>query len=153
MNFAGNYALGFNLHAALGKNHAVKATGDDHPVPFNLAFDLGAFAENDRLLGNYAALDVAVNAERSGTREGALQGHALINKSSPLLAGGILRRARPLPMHSIPQNPLMSTLSARARKSTRGCNTVVESATDCEDRWNAAGRAAKDFIFYFIKRS
>ena len=50
MDLAGDYAFGLNLHASLGKNDAVKAASDDHVIPFNLSFDLGALSEDYRLL-------------------------------------------------------------------------------------------------------
>ena len=43
MHFAGNYTLRFDLDTALGKDYAIKSTGDDHAISFNLPFDAGAF--------------------------------------------------------------------------------------------------------------
>src|SRR5262245_45290106 len=65
MNFSCNHALGLNLHAALRKNHAVKAAGNHYAVAFNLSFDICAVAEHHGLLGNNVAFYDAVNAERA----------------------------------------------------------------------------------------
>src|SRR6266849_7777828 len=104
MHFAGHDALCSDLHAALRKNDAVKAAGDYHAVSFNLALDLRAFAENDSLLGNNIALDIAVDAEGSGEGQRALEGHTLIDKSGPMFAGAVFCCAGPLPRHVVPPN-------------------------------------------------
>src|SRR5260370_42181729 len=104
MHFAGHDALCFDLHAALRKNDAVKAAGDYHAVSFNLALDLRAFAENDSLLGNNIALDIAVDAEGSGDGQRALKGHTLIDKSGPMFAVAVFFCAGHLPSHVLPPN-------------------------------------------------
>src|SRR6202043_1364103 len=91
----------------LCKNHTVEAAGDHHAVSFDLSLDLGAFPENHGLFGNDIALDVAVDAERSSDRQGALERHALIDKSSPLFAVAIFPGAGPLPSHASPKNRLL----------------------------------------------
>jgi len=87
--FAGNHAFGLNLHAALGKDHAVKSARDHHAVAFNLSLDLGAFAENYRLFGDDISFDGAVDAESSFELERTLERHALINETRPLFGGAI----------------------------------------------------------------
>src|SRR5229473_1030180 len=104
MHFASHHAFRFDLHAALGKNDAIKAAGDYHAVSFNLALDLRAFAENDSLLGNNIAFDIAVDAERSGDGQRALKGHTLIDKSGPMFAGAVFCCSGPLPSHVVPPN-------------------------------------------------
>ena len=65
VHFASDHALGFNLHATLGKYHAIKPAGDDDAIAFNLTFDSGAFAQDDGLLGYDISLDPSIDAERS----------------------------------------------------------------------------------------
>ena len=90
MHFAGNHTLRFDLDAALGKYHAIKSTGDDHAIAFDLSFDAGAFTKNDGLLGDDVALDVSIDAEGSLQLKRALEGHTLVNETCPLLAAAIL---------------------------------------------------------------
>ena len=65
MNFASDHTLGFNLHATLGKYHAIKSAGDDHAIAFNLAFDSSAFTKDDGLFGYDVSLDPSIDAEGS----------------------------------------------------------------------------------------
>src|SRR6266478_8416473 len=81
VNFAGHDALGFDLYTAFRENHAIEAAGDHHAIAFDLSFHLRAFAEDDRLLRDDVAFDVAVNAERSCNRERALERYALVDES------------------------------------------------------------------------
>src|SRR5260370_34833493 len=104
MHFASHHTFRFDLHAALRKNDGVQAAGDSHADSFNLALDLRAFAENDSLLGNNIALDIAVDAEGSGEGQRALEGHTLIDKSGPMFAGAVFCCAGPLPSHVVPPN-------------------------------------------------
>src|SRR5882757_5025706 len=99
VNFPRNNTFGLNLHAALRKNHAVVAARDDHAISFDLTFDLGVFAQNQRLLGNDVSLYVAVNAKRSRNLQRAFHRDALIDKAGPLFAASIRCTARPFPRH------------------------------------------------------
>ena len=65
MNFAGDDALGLNLHAAFGENYSVEAAGDNYLIPFDLAFDFGAFAEDERLIAEDIAFDLSFDAKRA----------------------------------------------------------------------------------------
>src|SRR5271154_4236504 len=85
MHFARDDAFGLNLHAAFGKNHAVESAGNDHAIAFDLPLDLGALAENHRLLGDDIALHVAVDAERSLDLQRPFHGDALIDEACPVL--------------------------------------------------------------------
>ena len=87
--FSGDHAFGFNLHTSFGKDDPVKPPGDDHAIPFNLTFDLRAFAKDYGLLRDDVPFDVAIDSEGPGDRQRALEGHTLIDKSSPLLAVSI----------------------------------------------------------------
>src|SRR6202008_3453665 len=98
--FTGDDALGLNLHPALGEDHAIVAASDDHFVAFDLAFDLGVFTEDQRLLRNDVAFHGAVHAERSFDRDGAFERNALINESCPLFVTAAAGAAGPLPRHN-----------------------------------------------------
>src|SRR6266436_9690537 len=97
VNFAGHDALGFDLHTAFRENHAIEAAGDHYAVAFDLSFHLCAFAEDDGLVRDDVAFDVAVNAERSCNRQRALESYAPVNESCPFFACAILCGAWPLP--------------------------------------------------------
>src|SRR5882672_143618 len=56
VDFSGHDALGLNFHAALREDYAVIASGDDNSISFDLPFDFGIFAEDQRLLGNHISL-------------------------------------------------------------------------------------------------
>ena len=56
VDFAGNYPLGLDLHAALGKNHTVKPATHHHVVPFNLTFHFGVFTQDEALAGDDVSL-------------------------------------------------------------------------------------------------
>src|SRR5262249_9794750 len=101
VHLPGDHALGLNLDPALRENHAVEAARNHHAVPFDLPFDFCAVAENHGLLGNDVASDVAIDAERALDREGAFEGHALIDESCPLFTGCAVAfaAAGPLPCH------------------------------------------------------
>ena len=60
MNFPRYDTFGLNFNAAFCENHAVKAAGNHYPIPFDLSFDFGAFAENHGLFGNNVAAHVTV---------------------------------------------------------------------------------------------
>ncbi len=84
VHFPGHDALCLNLHPALGKYDPIKSPTNHNPVAFNLSFHLGIFTEDNRLLRNYIALHVAINAKGPFQLERAFQRHALIDKSCPL---------------------------------------------------------------------
>lgn len=86
VDLTGDDSLGLNLDAAFGKDDAVKSAGDDNVIAFDLAFYLGAFAEDYRLLGNNIALNVAVNAERAFDLQRPFHGDALIDETCPVFA-------------------------------------------------------------------
>ena len=88
MHLASDDALGLNLHAALRKNHAVKAAGDDDAVAFDLSLDAGTFAEHHSLLRDDVALHLAVNAERPFELERALQPFGQAKPSTTRNYGG-----------------------------------------------------------------
>src|ERR1700738_3052642 len=128
MDFAGDYAFGLNLDAAFGENHAIEPPGNHHAVPFNLALHFGAFAKDDRLLGDDVPFYIAVNAERTCDGERPLERHALVDETCPLFAAcALLCCAGPLPRHGNPPGKTPPTLAARADKSTQLCDAVVES--------------------------
>ena len=89
VNLPSNHALGLNLHAPFGKDHAIESAGNHDAVSFNLSLDLGAFPEDYRLLGDDIALDVAVDAKSSLELERALECHALIDEARPLFTRAI----------------------------------------------------------------
>src|SRR5215475_11766566 len=109
MDLTRDHTLGLNLYAALRKDHTVKTTCDDNAVPFDLPFYLGILSEHNGLFGNDVALHMPVNAKRSGNCECALQRHTLVNKSCPLFADTIARRAGPLPRHEYFPRSICST--------------------------------------------
>ena len=99
MYFARYDPLGLNLHATSGEDDAIKPTRDDHAIAFNLSFDFRVLTQDHCLFGDDVALDVSVNAKRSGECQRAFERHALINETGPLFTATILRRAWPLPSH------------------------------------------------------
>src|SRR5467141_302882 len=99
VNLSSHHAFGLDLHASLRENHAVETAGDHHAIAFNLPFDLCAFAKDHGLFRDDVALYVAVNAERAGDRQRALEGYALVDESCPLFTCATLCRAGPLPCH------------------------------------------------------
>lgn len=104
VNLACNDPFGFNLNAPFGKNHTVETAGNHHAVTFDLALDLGTFAQDDRLLRNDISFDIAVYAKRARDRKRPLKGHALVDETRPLFAAATLRRRTgPLPRHGNPQ--------------------------------------------------
>ena len=103
MNLAGHHALGFNLDATFGENHAIEPPGNHDAVPFNLALDFGAFAKDDRLLRDDVPFYVAVNAERTRDRKRSLKRHALVDETCPLfVACALWCCTGPLPRHGNP---------------------------------------------------
>src|SRR6266849_379739 len=107
VNFAGNYALSFNLDAALSENHAIETAGNHYPVALDLSFDLCPFAQNHGLFGDDVPFYVAVNAERPGDSECPIEVHTLLNEASPFfVVSAALCYAGPLPRHDDPQERL-----------------------------------------------
>lgn len=90
MHFASDHTLGFNLHATLGKYHAIKSAGDDDAIAFNLSFDSSAFTQDDGLLGYDISLDPTIDAERSFQLKRTLERHALVDETRPLFTAAIL---------------------------------------------------------------
>ena len=128
VNLTGNNTLGLYLHAPFGKDHTIEAPGNHHAVPFDLSLDFGAFAQDDCLLRDNVSFDVAVDAERTGDRKRALQGHTLVDETCPLFAASTLCCCTgPLPRHGNPPRTTSITLPTPADKSTKGCDAGVES--------------------------
>ena len=84
VNFSGDHALGFNLHAALGKNYTVEAPGNHHTIAFNLPLDFRAVPQNHGLFRNDVAFHISIDTERSADRKRSFEGYALIDESCPL---------------------------------------------------------------------
>jgi hypothetical protein len=128
MDLAGDNPFSFDLDATFGEDYTVEAAGDHDTIPLNLSFDLGTFAENNRLLRDDVSFDVAVDAERARDRKRPLESHALVDETCPDLAASALgRRAGPLPRHGNPPGMTPTTLAAPAGKSTKRCIQRVES--------------------------
>src|ERR1700736_1265383 len=89
VHFAGYHTLGLNFHASFCKNHSIKTSRDHHAIPFNLPFDFCVLAEDHRLFGNNIALNVSVDSKRSADLQRAFNDHALVDKTSPLLAAAV----------------------------------------------------------------
>ena len=83
MDFAGDDALGLNFHTALGENYSVEAARDNYLIAFDLAFDFGAFAEDESLVAEDITFDLSFDAERAGKFQGAFKAHGPIEKSRP----------------------------------------------------------------------
>lgn len=83
VDFAGDDAFGLNFHAALGEDYAVKSPGDDHLIAFDLAFDLGAFAENQSLIAENIAFDLGFDPERAGKLQSAFKADGPIKETGP----------------------------------------------------------------------
>src|SRR6266436_10366977 len=114
MNFAGNHALRFNLNTSLREDHTVEPPRNYHPVAFNLSFDLRAFAQNHGLLRDDVPFYVAVNSERTCDRECSVEGHALIDETSPFfVVSAVLCYAGPFPRHDDPQKRLFHSSGLR----------------------------------------
>jgi hypothetical protein len=89
VDFTRDDTLCLNFYAALGEDHAVKPAGDYNVIPFDLAFDFGAFAENYSLFRDNVALDVAVDAERAFDLQRPFHGDALIDESCPVFTRAV----------------------------------------------------------------
>ena len=63
VNFASDDALGLNFNSALRENHSIKAAGDNYLIAFDLAFDFGTFAEDERLIAKDIAFDLSLDAK------------------------------------------------------------------------------------------
>lgn len=112
MHFTRNHALGFDLNAALGEDHAVEAPSNHHAIAFDLAFNPRAFAQHDGLLRNDVALHVPIDAERTLELERALESHSLVNEASPLfMVASVLGSVGPLPSHHNPRSILYFSLA------------------------------------------
>jgi hypothetical protein len=83
MNLAGDDAFGLDLNAAFGEDYSVKAACDDYVIAFDLAFDFGAFAENERLIAKDVALNLRFNAERAGKLQRTLKADSPIKETGP----------------------------------------------------------------------
>ena len=83
VDFAGDDAFGFNFHAPFGENHSVKPSGDDYLIPFDLAFDFGAFAENESLIAENVAFDLRLKPERARKFQRAFKAHGSVKESGP----------------------------------------------------------------------
>ena len=129
VHLAGNYTLGFDLDSAFGENNAIKAAGNYHAVPLNLALDLRSFSQDHGLLRNDIALDVAVDAERTGDGQSSFKRHTLIDKSSPLFAGAAFRCTGPLPRHFVPQDRLLPLYRPTAVSQRRVRSELSNQAT------------------------
>ena len=86
VDFTSHHSFGLNFHPALCKDHPVKSSGDDHAISLDLSFDFGRVTENDGLLGDDVAFDVAIDAESPSDLQSALKGYTLIDEASPFLA-------------------------------------------------------------------
>jgi hypothetical protein len=127
VHFTGDDTFGLDFYAALREDHAVKSAGDHHVIPFDLAFDFGAFAENDGLFRNNVALDVAVDAERAFDLQRPFHGDALIDESCPVFTRAVFCSARPSPRHlNFPPELSSHTLAGCDAKSTRQNVLVAE---------------------------
>src|SRR5262249_4325990 len=101
MNFTGHHAFSFNFNTAFREDHAIEPTRNYDAIAFDLALDLGAFSQYNRLFGDDIALDVPVDAESTLNLNFALKRNALVNKSGPLfrVASAFGSAAGPLPRH------------------------------------------------------
>ena len=81
MDFAGDDTLGLNFDSALGEDYAVKPSGDDYLIPFDLAFNFGAFTEDQRLITEDVALDLSFNAESAGELQSAFKAHGAVKEA------------------------------------------------------------------------
>ena len=83
VDFPADDALGLNFNAALGENHAVKPSGDDYLIAFDLAFNLGAFAKNQRLIAEDIALYLGFDSQRAGKLQRAFKADSPIKETGP----------------------------------------------------------------------
>jgi len=83
MNFAGDDALGLNFNSAFGENHAIEAAGDNYLIALDLAFDFGAFAEDERLIAEDVAFDLRFDAECAGKLQRTFKADSPIQKAGP----------------------------------------------------------------------
>ena len=83
MDFAGDDAFGLNFNAALSENYSIEAAGDNYLIAFDLAFDLGTFAENERLIAEDVAFDLSFDTKRARKFERAFKAHGPIEESGP----------------------------------------------------------------------
>ena len=127
VDFTRNDTLGLDFHAAFCEDDPIKAAGDDYVIPFDLAFDFSAFAEDYRLFGDNVSLHVAIDAERAFDLQRSFHGDALIDESCPVLACAVFRSARPSPRHlKFPPELFSHTLAGCGAKSTQQNELVAE---------------------------
>ena len=107
MHFARDHALGFNLDATFGKNHAIEPAGDYDAIAFDLTFDSSPFTQDDGLLGNDISLDPSIYTKGSFQLKGALERHSSVDETRPLFTAAILRSSGPLPSHDNPHPTLL----------------------------------------------
>ena len=91
MNFSRNNALGLNLDAALGEDHAVVAACNYYAIAFDLTFDLGVLPEDERLFGDDVSFHVSINTKRASHGQRAFHRDALVYETSPLFAAPAFR--------------------------------------------------------------
>lgn len=84
MNFAGDNTFGLNFDPAFCKDDAIKPASDDDLIPFNLAFDLGPFTQNQRLIAEDVSFHLRFNAKRAGKLQSAFKADGPVQKSGPL---------------------------------------------------------------------
>lgn len=83
MNFAGDDTLRLNFHAALRKNYSIEAARDNYLIAFDLAFDFGAFAEDESLIAEDITFDLGFDAKCAGKFQGAFKAHSSIKEAGP----------------------------------------------------------------------
>ncbi len=87
VDFAGDDALRLNFDSPLGEDYAVKPPGDDDLIPFDLAFDLGAFTEDQRLIAENVAFDLRFDAQRARKLQGAFKADGAVKEAGPFALG------------------------------------------------------------------
>ena len=84
MDFARDDGFGLNFDFAGGFYGAIEMAADNDVVAVNLAFDLGVFAEDQRLVRNQGALHRGIDAKGARAFQAAFELDALVEKTSPL---------------------------------------------------------------------
>jgi len=86
-DLASDYTLGQDFDFSLGGEHPFKSAADDYVAAIDFAFDAGVFANYHSGIRNNRPLHMAVDAERSGKLDFALDAHSLIEEAYPFAEG------------------------------------------------------------------
>src|SRR5882762_817602 len=104
MNFAGNHTLCLDFDSSLGKDDAIEFACNDHAIPFNLAFHLSAFTQNQAVAGQQISLHLGVNSKYPRRFESSLKANAFVEEACKFAALRVFASVLRSPLHKkLPQ--------------------------------------------------